>query len=72
MRPKTAALTLIVLFYLATGRVCFSTEPWGQPTPEAKWAQPIQRDDPRPFWVRLLLSLRWDFHKKELTGGTTF
>jgi hypothetical protein len=35
--------------------------PLGPPTPDAKWIAPIPRDDPRPFWVRLLTSIRWDF-----------
>ena len=71
MRPKTAVLTLIVLFYLGAGGLCLS-EPWGAPTPHAKWAQPVQRDDPRPFWVRLLTSIRWDFLNKDIRGGAEF
>jgi hypothetical protein len=69
----TAALllALIALVYFAAGGLCLS-EPWGAPTPLAQYTQPTPRDDPRPFWLRLLLSLRWDFYHKELRGGTTF
>jgi hypothetical protein len=75
MKPKTAALALIVLFYLGAGGLCLSEpvpRPWGHPTPEAKWAQPIQRDDPRPFWLRLLTSIRWDFIHRDIRAGADF
>jgi hypothetical protein len=71
MTSKRLALAIIAVLYSAAGGLCFS-EPWGAPTPLAQYTQPIKRDDPRPFWVRLLLSLRWDFLNKELRGGTTF
>lgn len=72
MTPKRTAALLLLLGYLAAGHVCFSAQPWGAPTPEAKWAQPIPRDDPRPFWIRLLLSLRYDFLNRDIRGGTEF
>jgi hypothetical protein len=72
----TAALLLAL--YLGAG-LCFAIpeaaptpQPWGQPTPEARWAQPVQRDDPRPFLIRLLLSLRYDFYHKDIRGGAEF
>jgi hypothetical protein len=71
MTSKRLALVIIALLYFSAGGFCLS-EPWGAPTPLAQYTQPIERDDPRPFWVRLLLSLRWDFLNKELRGGTTF
>ena len=71
MRPKTAALALILALYFGAGGLCLS-EPWGAPTPHAKWAEPIKRDDPRPFWVRLLTSLRYDFLNKDIRGGADF
>lgn len=73
--PKTAALAIIVLFYLATGGFCLpesEARPTWQPTPLAKWAAPVQRDDPRPFLIRLLLSIRWDFYHKDIRGGADF
>ena len=72
MRPKRTAALLVLLAYLAAGRVCFSTEPWGAPTPHARWAEPVKRDDPRPFWVRLLTSIRWDFYHRDIRGGAEF
>lgn len=72
MNSKRTAALLIAFAYLAAGRACFSAQPWGAPTPHARWAQPIPRDDPRPFWIRLLLSLRWDFFNKDIRGGADF
>ena len=75
MKPKTAALAIIALLYLGTGGLCLSEpvpRPWGAPTPHAKWAQPVKRDDPRPFWLRLLTSLRYDFLNKDIRGGADF
>lgn len=75
MTPKRAALAIIALLYLGTGGLCLSepeTRPLFQPTPLAKWAEPVQRDDPRPFWVRLLLSIRYDFQNRDIRGGAEF
>jgi hypothetical protein len=68
---------LIALFTLGAGGLCLSEpqptpQPWGQPTPEARWTKIIQRDDPRPFWLRLLLSIRYDFYLKDISGGAVF
>jgi hypothetical protein len=71
MTPKRAALAIIALLYLGTGGLCLS-EPWGAPTPEAKWTAIVQRDDPRPFWLRLLTSIRWDWINKDIRGGADF
>ena len=74
MTPSRLVLAVITLLYLGTG-LCLSggvREPWGAPTPHAKWLDLIQREDPRPFWVRLLLSLRYDFHNKDIRGGAEF
>ncbi len=71
MKPKTAAASVILALYFSAGGLCLS-EPWGAPTPLAQYTQPVQRDDPRPFWVRLLLSLRYDFVHKDVRAGTTF
>ena len=70
----TAKLTaaLLIAIYIAAGRLCFATDPWGAPTPEAKWTAIVQRDDPRPFWLRLILSIRWDFYHKDIRGGAEF
>ena len=74
----TAKLTAAILIaaYLAAG-VCFaSVSEIGETTPLpknlAKWAQPVQRDDPRPFWLRLLLSIRYDFQNRDIRGGADF
>jgi hypothetical protein len=75
MTSKHSALAIIALLYFAAGGLCLSEpepQPWGQPTPLAKWAAPIQRDDPRPFWVRLFLSIRYDFVHKDVRAGATF
>lgn len=75
MTPKRAALAIIALLYLGTGGLCLSEpvqRPWGHPTPHAKWAAPVQRDDPRSFWVRLLLSLRYDLLHRDIRGGADF
>jgi hypothetical protein len=71
MTPAKLTAALLLALYLGAG-VCFATVPWGQPTPLAKWAEPVERDDPRPFWVRLLLSLRYDFYHRDVRGGATF
>ena len=81
MTSRRAALFLIAILYLGAG-ACLAidrfadlgktTPPPGEEMPYAKWAQPLERDDPRPFWLRLLLSLRWDFHHRDIRGGTTF
>jgi hypothetical protein len=69
----TAKLTaaLLLALYLGAG-ACFATAPWGAPTPHAKWAAPVERDDPRPFWLRMLTSIRWDFYHKDIRGGAEF
>ena len=76
----TAKLTAAILIaaYLVAG-LCFASEAEAEigeftPLPKnlAKWAQPVQRDDPRPFWVRLLLSLRYDFYHRDVRGGADF
>jgi hypothetical protein len=75
MKPKTAAASVILALYFSAGGLCLSEpepRPWGAPTPEAKWTIPVERDDPRPFWLRLLTSLRWDFVNKDIRGGATF
>jgi hypothetical protein len=75
MTPKRLALAIIAVLYTAAGGLCLSEPvpaPWGQPIPEARWAHPVQRDDPRPFWLRLLLSIRYDFYHKDVRGGATF
>jgi hypothetical protein len=75
MTPKRTAALLIVLFYLGAGGLCLSEpvpRPWGQPTPDAKWIAPIPRDDPRPFLIRLLTSIRWDWLHKDIRGGAEF
>lgn len=73
MRPKTAALAIIAFLYFSAGGLCLSeNRPLFQPTPLAKWTEPIPRDDPRPFWLRLLLSIRWDFYHRDIRGGADF
>jgi hypothetical protein len=81
MTPKRLALAIIALLYFSAGGLCLSEpqptpeptpQPWGQPTPEARWTKIIQRDDPRPFWLRLLLSLRYDFYHRDVRGGAEF
>jgi hypothetical protein len=75
MTSKHSALALIALLYFSAGGLCLSEPvpaPWGQPTPEARWAAPVQRDDPRPFWLRLLLSIRYDFYHRDVRGGAEF
>lgn len=74
----TAKLTaaIIIAVYLVAGLCFASVSEIGESTPLpknlAKWAQPVQRDDPRPFWVRLLLSLRYDFYHRDVRGGADF
>jgi hypothetical protein len=66
---------LIALFTLGAGGLCLSEpepRPWGHPTPQARWTAPTPRDDPRPFWVRLLTSIRYDFYHKDVRGGAEF
>ncbi len=75
LSPRLSALAIIALLYFSAGGLCLSEPvpaPWGQPTPEAKWTVIVHRDDPRPFWVRLLLSIRYDFYHKDVRGGATF
>jgi hypothetical protein len=75
MTPKRLALAIIALLYFSAGGLCLSEPvpaPWGQPTPEARWTKIIHRDDPRPFWLRLLLSIRYDFYHKDVRGGAEF
>jgi hypothetical protein len=72
LSPRLSALAIIALLYLATARAGLSAEPWGQPTPDARWTSLVQRDDPRPFWIRLLLSIRYDFYHKDIRGGAEF
>lgn len=73
MKARHAAAGILLAGY---GTVIFALdqpfEPWGAPKPFAKWAEPHQSEDPRPFWARLLLSLRWDFKEKLLTGEAEF
>lgn len=38
----------------------------------ARWIKPVPIMDERSFWKRLLVSLRWDFKNKMLTGGADF
>ncbi len=79
MTPAKLTAALLLALYLGAG-VCFSSPDRfteiGQTTPLpknlARWAQPVQRDDPRPFWLRLLLSLRYDFYHRDVRGGATF
>ncbi len=74
----TAKLTAAILIavYLVAGLCFASVAEIGESTPLPKnlatWAQPVQRDDPRPFWIRLLLSLRYDFYHKDIRGGAEF
>jgi hypothetical protein len=66
---------LIALFTLGAGGLCLSEpepRPWGAPTPQARWAAPTPRDDPRPFLIRLLLSLRYDLIHRDVRAGTSF
>jgi hypothetical protein len=66
---------LIALFTLGAGGLCLSEPvpaPWGAPTPQARWAAPTPRDDPRPFLIRLLLSLRYDLVHRDVRAGTSF
>jgi hypothetical protein len=77
MTPKRLALAIIALLYFSAGGLCLSEpeptpQPWGAPTPEARWTVIVQRDDPRPFWLRLLLSLRYDFYHRDVRGGAEF
>jgi hypothetical protein len=77
MTPKRSALALVLALYFVAGGVCLSEpeptpQPGGQPTPEARWAKIIQRDDPRPFLIRLLLSIRYDFYHRDVRGGADF
>jgi hypothetical protein len=75
MTSKHAALAIVAVLYSAAGGLCLSEpepRPWGQPTPEAKWTVIVQRDDPRPFLIRLLLSLRYDFYHRDVRGGADF
>lgn len=75
MTSKRYALAIIAVLYSVAGGLCLSEpepRPLCQPTPLAKWAAPVQRDDPRPFLIRLLLSIRWDFFNKTIQGGATF
>jgi hypothetical protein len=81
MTPAKLTAALLLALYLGAG-VCFAVDrfadlnktipPPGQPTPLAKWAVPVKRDDPRPFLIRLLLSLRYDFYHKDIRGGADF
>ncbi len=69
MRPRYAAVGLVAAAYLS----CLAIDqPWGAPTPLAHYAEPREGQDERPFWARLLLSLRWDFFNKQLTGEAEF
>lgn len=74
----TAKLTaaLLITIYLGAG-LCFANVcEIGNATPLpknlAQWTEPVHRDDPRPFWVRLLLSIRYDFLNRDIRGGATF
>ena len=71
MTPKRLALAIIALLYFSAGGLCLS-EPWGAPTPLARFTHPVERDDPRPFLIRLLFSIRYDFYHKDVRGGATF
>lgn len=71
MKPRYAAVGLVAAAYLSCLAIDID-QPWGAPTPLAHYAEPREGPDERPFWVRLLLSLRWDFLNKQLTGEAEF
>ena len=69
MKPRYAAVGVVAAAYLS----CLAIDqPWGAPAPLAHYAEPREGLDDRPFWVRLLLSLRWDFLNNQLTGEAEF
>lgn len=72
MNARHTAAGMIAAGYIAGFFLIESdASPWGAPRPEAEWIK-FSTEDPRPFWVRLLLSLRWDFQNNQLTGGAEF
>jgi hypothetical protein len=78
MNPAKLTAALLLSLYLGAGLSFASAERFadiGQtPLPKnlARWTSLVQRDDPRPFWIRLLLSLRYDFYHKDVRGGADF
>jgi hypothetical protein len=72
MTSRHAVFSVVAAGYIAGGFFIESEpSPWGAPRPEAEWIK-FSTEDPRPFWARLLLSLRWDFEKNQLTGAAEF
>ncbi len=78
MTPAKLTAALLLSLYLGAG-LSFASDRFadiGQTTPLpknlARWTHPTQRDDPRPFWIRLLLSIRYDFYHKDVRGGADF